>query len=532
MTIVRSPADTLAAQPAVTWAIEQLRQALAASDVASQLGERLGDGAGGSRAILVAGPTDTAQRLLADAGSALPGAPEALALAEGTVDGQPVLLATGADARGLVYAILELADRVAYATGSVLAALRVPRPIVERPANAVRSITRLFTSDVEDKGWYHDRAFWPRYLTELATQRYNRFSLALGFGYNFPRDVPDAYFYFAYPFLLDVPGYTVRATNLPDEERDRNLATLRFIGDEIKRRGLHFQLAIWTHAYEWFDSPHANHTIAGLTADNHAAYCREAVRLLLQVVPAIDGLTFRVHGESGIPEGSYDFWRQVFAGVRESGRRVEIDMHVKGIDRATIDLALETGLPVVVSPKYWAEHQGLPYQQASIRELEQSRQAGAWEQPYMALSAGARRFTRYGYADLLTEDRPYGVLYRIWPGTQRLLLWGDPAFAAGYGRHANFAGCLGVELCEPLSFKGRMGSGLPGGRDGYADDARRVEPPRQDSDEEARRVERERPLPRLLPRHAGGASRPAESRTCVRSRRSPPARDAKPAARS
>ena len=87
----------------------------------------------------------------------------------------------------------------------------------------------------------------------------------------------------------------------------------------------------------------------------------------------------------------------------------------------------------------------------------------------MTVSGSTRRFLRYNYGDLLTENRRYGVLYRIWPGTQRFLLWGDPAMVAGYGRYGNFCDCLGVELCEPLSFKGRMGSGLPGGRDGYAD---------------------------------------------------------------
>ena len=35
-----------------------------------------------------------------------------------------------------------------------------------------------------------------------------------------------------------------------------------------------------------------------------------------------------------------------------------------------IDTALATGLPVKMSPKYWAEHMGLPYHQAGIRELE------------------------------------------------------------------------------------------------------------------------------------------------------------------
>ena len=52
-----------------------------------------------------------------------------------------------------------------------LAALNIPAPAVERPANVVRSLARLFVSDVEDKPWFNDRDMWPRYLTMLATQR-------------------------------------------------------------------------------------------------------------------------------------------------------------------------------------------------------------------------------------------------------------------------------------------------------------------------------------------------------------------------
>jgi hypothetical protein len=63
------------------------------------------------------------------------------------------------------------------------------------------------------------------------------------------------------------------------------------------------------------------------------------------------------------------------------------------------------------------------------------------------------------------------MLYRIWAGTQRILLWGDPAMAAGYGRCGSFAGSDGVELCEPLTFKGRMGSGSSGDRAGYIDES-------------------------------------------------------------
>ena len=136
------------------------------------------------------------------------------------------------------------------------------------------------------------------------------------------------------------------------------------------------------------------------------------------------------------------------------------------------------GGEVNVSAKYWAEHMGPPYHQAAIRPLEQAGPPGAWEGAYMTLSTGSRRFTRYGYGDLLREDRRYGLIWRVWPGTQRVLLWGDPALAAGFGREARFGGALGTELFEPLSFKGRKGSGLPGDRGGYADELLR--PPEGD----------------------------------------------------
>jgi hypothetical protein len=391
---------------------------------------------------------------------------EALAVAPGKLGGRDVLLASGSDSRGLVYALTDLADAIALADDPS-SALRPPHPVMERPANAVRGVMRLFASDVEDKIWFNDRELWRRYLSLLATQRFNRFNLALGLGYDSPDGLRDTYFYFAYPFLLAVPGHDVRATNLPDAERDRNLEMLRFISDEAAARGLGFQLGLWTHAYRWTNSPDANHVIEGLTPQTHALYCRDALARLLKECPNITGVTFRIHGESGVPEGSYDLWRTIFDGCVRSGRPVEIDLHAKGIDQPTIDAALGTGLPVTISPKFWAEHLGLPYHQAAIRpnELPQ-RERGSG--PF-AQSEGARSFLRYGYGDLLREDRHYGIVHRVWPGTQRVLLWGNPHFVAACGRVMSFCGSRGCEIFEPLSFKGRKGSGLPGGRDGYAD---------------------------------------------------------------
>jgi hypothetical protein len=287
-------------------------------------------------------------------------------------------------------------------------------------------------------------------------------------GYDFTSGIRDAYFHFAYPFLVAVPGYDVRVSGFSPAERAQNLEMLRFISDETAARGIHFQLGLWTHAYRWTNSPQANHVIEGLTPESHAPYCRDALRAVLTACPAIQGITFRIHGESGVAEGSYAFWRTVFVGLTQCGRRVEIDMHAKGMDAEMIEVALATGLPVNISPKFWAEHMGLSYHQAAIRPTEMPPH-GRQDEGFFAKSSGSRSFLRYGYGDLLAEGRRYGVLHRIWPGTQRLLLWGDPALAAGYGRAASFCGSVGVELFEPLSFKGRKGSGLPGGRDAYAD---------------------------------------------------------------
>jgi hypothetical protein len=447
------------------WAVAQLRSALAARGVASQVYARLNDAPPSQLCVTVG------RKTTGPANAALLDVPESFWLERRRIEKRTVLMVNGSDARGLVYALLELADRVEFSTDP-LAALKIDRPIAEQPANAIRSIARGFNSDVEDKSWFQDRDFWPPYLTMLAANRFNRFSLTLGLGYDFATGLHDTYFYFAYPFLLSVPGYNVRAVPLPDVERDLNLAMLKFISEETARRGLQFQLGIWTHAYKWTNSPDVNYTITGLTPETQAPYCRDALRTLLEACPAISGVTFRVHGESGVPEGSYGLWKTIFDGVAQCGRPVEIDMHAKGMDQPMIDVALGTGMPVNISPKFWAEHMGLPYMQGAIRQEEMPRSNP--NTGFFSRSSGSRSFLRYGYGDLLVENRRYGVLHRIWPGTQRLLLWGDPEMAAAYGRVSSFCGSNGVEIFEPLFFKGRKGSGLPGGRDAYADKSLRA----------------------------------------------------------
>jgi hypothetical protein len=456
--LIVDPGSALTTSEPVQWALEQFREALAAKGiVVSDTGNKL--------SVVVsqaAGP-------LAKAFGTLPAIsqPETTALIPGNHNNAPAILVTGIDSRGMVYGLLELTERVRM-NDVPLTALHLPAPIVETTPNKIRSVARPFLSEIEDKSWFYDRAFWKSYLDTLAFARFNRFNFALGFGYDFPRGVTGDYLHFPYPYLVEVAGYEQVHVDPPLQpgERQRNLETLQFIAAETARRGLEFQLGIWTHAYQWTDSPKSDHHIVGLTPEIHANYCRDALAAVLKACPQINGLTLRIHGESGIPEGSYPFWQTLFEAISGAGRVIEIEMHAKGLNEVMIEMAHKTGMPVKAGAKFWAEHLGLGYHQADIRETEYPRTGVTGT---FAVSSGERNFTRYGYGDFYKRDSKIEVLYRVWPGTQRHLLWGDPALASGYGRAANFCGAAGMELCEPLTFKGREGSGHPGGRNSYSD---------------------------------------------------------------
>lgn len=460
--------DAIANAIPPTWALGELKTALETQGSTVRIVARIVDAAVNEFCVLASGiKASLAQLILNQSSLTAPTEPESLCLFQAGIKGRQVLLAGGTDERGLVYAVTELADRVqCLATGR--SALEFVEPVIERPASRIRSMLRGFNSEVEDKVWFYDQAFWRSYLTMLVTSRINRLSFAMGMGYNSVNRVTDGYLVFPYPFFVAISGFDVHAKGLSNEERIHNLATLKFIGEECARRGLDLQLGIWTLAYKYNNSPNATYLIEGLTDSTHAAYCRDALAAILREVPAVTGITFRVHSESGIPKGNGSFWKTQFSAIAECGRRVEIDMHAKNMEPETLEVALATGQPTVVSPKYCGEHMGLPYHQASIRDFEMVP-ADEFTDTGSGILIGNRLFTRYGYADFLAENRTWDVVFRIWPGTQRFLLNGDPAIFAGYGRNAAFCGAAGIELSEPLHFKGRMGSGIAGGRCVYAD---------------------------------------------------------------
>ena len=109
----------------------------------------------------------------------------------------------------------------------------------------------------------------------------------------------------------------MRVTRLSDAERDHNLQMLRFISDGTVMRGMQFNLALWSHAYEWPNAD-TNYRIEGLTPETHAAYCRDALTSLLKACPNITGLSFPHAGTGSIPQGVMHSGRPYFKGSRTS----------------------------------------------------------------------------------------------------------------------------------------------------------------------------------------------------------------------
>lgn len=474
--------DPVASSGPVKRAAEQLRKALSAKGVICSTVQSAQEAKSSASCIVVAASDSHVAKGFSQTKTTM--ASESTRLAPGHIEGIPAVLISGVDPLGYVYGLLEFAERVQFGADPQ-SSLHLTGPVEETSANQVRCVSRYFCSELEDKSWYYDKSFWGDYLDTLVASRFNRFTLAYGLEYDFPRGVTDDYLHLPYPYLLDVPGYEgvhvlqlsdINGTVLPspvtlsNEEKAKNFEMLRYIASETGARGLHFQLGIWTHAYKWTDSPRAYHSIEGLTPETHATYCRDALAIILKECPEIKGLSMRVHGESGIPEGSYPFWKTLFEAIANCGRSVEIDMHAKGVDQTMIDIAVATGMPVKLGAKYSAEHQSLGYNQTDIRALEIPK-PGHQESALFSLSNGSRLFTRYGYGDFFQQGSKAQILYRLWPGTQRHLLSADPAMAAAYSRTSHFCGAAGIDLMEPLTFKGREGSGAPGGRCGYADDS-------------------------------------------------------------
>ena len=390
-------------------ALAELEYVLDTRDVELLRRKTLGEN--GSHIVVgIAGTSKLVDRLLTEHRLQLSKQPESLGIQPISDAKTKTLLICGSDERGLIYALLDVARAIELAPqgGAPLAA--IPQAF-ESPYLRVRSMTmQLFNADLEAE-WYFDEEFWAEYFKLLARCRYNNFTLTFSHQTNYLNPL--------YAYLVDVPGYLqVTVKGLKWADRNRNLMMLKRIAEQAHEHGLDFTLGIWTQlpVEKYPGEIRVEKLPTGLAA---ADYCATGLRKILVTCSAIDAVQFRMNAEAGVSEDQQtDFYRPLFRAIANCGHPVRVDLRYKGLRPETIQDAKALKLDVTVSTKFWCEHLGLPY--------------------HPTVADTHYRESRYSFGAMLEQPRNYRVLYQLWSvGSQRLLLWGDPNYAARFAASSN-----------------------------------------------------------------------------------------------
>jgi hypothetical protein len=355
--------------------------------------------------------------------------------------GLPLLSLLGADDRGLMFALLDTAERVGWAKEDADPLSEV-REITEQPAVRDRALSVYTMNRAHWESRFYDEAYWARYFDMLAANRFNRFLIIFGYengGFLAP----------PYPYFFNTPGFDgVRMNDLTPEQQRRNLAALNRLIELAHDRGLHVTLGIWDHIFrggvqnggaEWvrdYADGAVPNAVNGVTAENLNAYTLASLKELLARVPALDSLQFRMHGESGLKRSEMDnFWRAVFELVQKEKPGMLVEARAKGTPDSVIESGLELGVNLRIGTKYWMEQMGLPFHPTHVNPPNQHDR-------------------RHGYADLLRYPQRYPMNWRLWnAGTTRVLLWGDPEYVRRYSASTALYDSPNWEVQEPLATK-------------------------------------------------------------------------------
>ena len=381
----------------------------------------------------------TAVQMLKVLNAQLPEGPEALVVRRTEVEGKPAVILCGSDARGLMYAALDAADRVSWNDGTD--DLFVPiRDVSERPYVLERAVSIYTMQRAYFESRLYDEAYWQRYFDMLARSRINSFAVIFGYengGFMAP----------PYPYFFDIADFPqVKLIGITAEQQQRNVAAFRQMIEIAHAHGVDFTAGIWDHVYrggvqaggiegasEKADKP-SEGLVWGITAENLAAYNKAAMHKFLEVFGEIDAVQFRMHPESGLQRDEMKgFWHEIFGMIKQMRPGIRVDLRAKELPDEVIEDGLDQGLKVRVTTKYWMEQMGLPFHPTHINRQNQ-------------------RDRRHGYADLLRYPQRYKVHWRLWNGgTTRLLLWGDPEYVRRFAQSAHLYGGESFEINEMLA---------------------------------------------------------------------------------
>lgn len=378
---------------------------------------------------------------LKPANQTLPQTAEALAIWKTSYQNNPALVINGYDESGLMYGLLDVADRISWNANKkdILAEVQ---QISEQPAVAERAVSVYTMNRRYWESRFYNEDYWKRYFDMLAASRFNMFTIIFGYengGFLAP----------CYPYFFNVDGFpAVTMNGLSAQQQQKNLAALNRLVQLAHERGIGITLGIWDHIYrggiqagDMGDGANAakmNGIVSGLDADNLIPYTTAALNKLIELAPGIDAIQFRMHDESGLKKGEQrPFWNGLFQSIAKNHPNMHLVLRAKGLPDETIQDAISSGVKFSIATKFWMEQTGLPYSPTHVYKQDQKNR-------------------RHGYADMLRYPQQYKMYWRLWTGgTNRILTWGSPEYASRFVRSLDIYGdgSYGFEVNEMLATK-------------------------------------------------------------------------------
>jgi hypothetical protein len=383
----------------------------------------------------------TAAKLVRDSNQPILSGAESLYIWNMAYHKKPVWVINGSDDRGIMYGLLDVAERIDWITDPTDPFSKVI-PMTETPEVSTRAISIYTMNRAYWESRFYDEDYWATYMDMLAKNRFN--SLVVIFGYE-----NGGFLAPCYPYFFDVDGFPgVKMGNITAAEQEKNLTALNRMIEMAHERGITFKVGIWDHIYrggvqtgglsqEELSTYDTNHLVKGLDSENLLDYTNAALIKFMQKVPNLDGIQFRMHNESGLRTGEEmeRFWTGIFNMLKTTRPEFQIDLRAKELPEMIIQIAKNLGLNFTITTKYWMEQMGLPFHPTHINREDQFNR-------------------RHGYADMLSYPQEYKIHWRLWTGgTQRILLWGSPKYVRRFIASTHLYNGTGFEVNEPLATK-------------------------------------------------------------------------------
>jgi hypothetical protein len=394
--------------------------------------------------IVVAGKiqgNEWAARLLKKEDVALPVTAEALLIRKIQWDGKSTLVVGGYDDKGLMYALLDISNRISWS---------------DDPSDPFRHVKEISsTPDIKERGlamytmnrayWesrFYDEDFWTQYFDMMAQNRLNMLEILFGYengGFMAP----------CYPYFFHVEGFPeVKMEDITLEQQQRNVATMNRVIEMAHARGVGIRLGIWDHIYrggvqaggnpdfEYKEGHSLPWQVTGLDSTNLNRYTKAAFAQFLKTFPHLDAILFKTNNESGLKESElHEFSVNFFETVKENAPDMMIDIHSKGITDALIQSAIQLGIKFRIAPKFWMEQMGMPFSPTHVNREDQKNR-------------------RHGYANLLRYPQHYQMLWKLWNGgTNRAFLWGSPEYVRRFAESCHLYNSEAYAVYEPLATK-------------------------------------------------------------------------------